>query len=123
MAGAQHFLQRVSEERIVGSWVTLAAIGCGALALAGSQGALGTCARFLRHPRVLADLTKSATSPHIEFEVAEQCLAHVVGNSASQSYNRSNMLERRRPVMSAWANFVTEQADDKVVPLRARGGQ
>ena len=44
---------------------------------------------------------------HIEFEVAEHCLAHVVGNSASQAYNRSTMLERRRPVMTAWATFLS----------------
>jgi integrase len=55
---------------------------------------------------------------HVEFEVAEQCLAHAVGNSTSRAYNRSDMLERRRPIMSAWADFVTGQTGDNVEPLR-----
>ena len=29
------------------------------------------------------------------------------------------MLERRRPIMSAWADFVTGKTSDKVVPIRA----
>ena len=58
--------------------------------------------------------------PHIEFEVAEQCLAHSVGNSASQAYNRSDMLERRRPVMTAWAKFLSGEATPSNV-VRIRG--
>jgi integrase len=54
----------------------------------------------------------------VAFEVAEQCLSHTVGNSVVQAYQRSNMLERRRPVMQAWANFVDEQAADRVVPFK-----
>jgi integrase len=56
---------------------------------------------------------------HAPFEVAEQCLAHVVGNSASQAYNRSDMLERRRPLMEAWGRYVTG-ADANVVHLKGR---
>ena len=56
----------------------------------------------------------------IEFEVAEACLAHAVGNGASQAYQRSSMLERRRPVMEAWADFLAGKADAKVVPWRKR---
>jgi integrase len=54
----------------------------------------------------------------IEFELAEACLAHAVGNAVVQAYQRSSMLERRRPVMQAWASFLTGEADDNVVPLR-----
>jgi hypothetical protein len=60
---------------------------------------------------------------HVPFEVAEQALAHVVGNSASQAYNRSDMLERRRPLMQSWADFVMGKNNANVVPLRARSGQ
>ena len=60
----------------------------------------------------------AADVAHAPFEVAEQCLAHVVGNSASQAYNRSDMLARRRPVMAAWANFVCGDDASNVVPLR-----
>jgi integrase len=56
---------------------------------------------------------------HAEFEVAEQCLSHRVGNDVSRSYNRTSMLERRCPIMTAWANYVTRSDADNVVPLRA----
>ena len=43
----------------------------------------------------------------VPFELAEACLAHQVGNAVVQAYQRSSMLERRRPVLTAWATFVT----------------
>ncbi len=55
---------------------------------------------------------------HIEFEVAELCLSHQIGNAVSRAYNRSDMLERRRPVMSAWADYVTGKTDSNVVPFK-----
>jgi len=58
---------------------------------------------------------------HAEFEVAEHCLAHAVGNAASQAYNRTTLLERRRPIMSAWADFVCGADADNVVPIRRIG--
>ena len=48
----------------------------------------------------------AADVAHAPFEVAEQCLAHVTGNAVVQAYQRSSMLERRQPLMSAWANYV-----------------
>jgi integrase len=55
----------------------------------------------------------------VPFEVAESCLAHTTGNSVVQAYQRSDMLGRRRPVLEAWADFVTGEADTgKVVKLR-----
>ena len=56
----------------------------------------------------------------VEFELAEACLAHAVGNAVVQAYQRSSMLERRRPVMQAWASFLTGEADPKVVPIKVR---
>lgn len=41
------------------------------------------------------------------FEVAETILAHSIGNTVERSYARSDLLDRRRPVMAAWADFVT----------------
>ena len=38
-------------------------------------------------------------------ELAEACLAHVVGG-AEGAYARSDLLEQRRPVMEAWAAYV-----------------
>jgi integrase len=43
----------------------------------------------------------------VPFELAEATLAHTVGNAVVQAYQRSSMLERRRPVLQAWADFVT----------------
>ena len=36
-------------------------------------------------------------------ELAEECLAHVIGNETEQSYRRGDALNRRRIVMSDWA--------------------
>jgi integrase len=60
---------------------------------------------------------------HAEFEVAEQCLSHRVGNEVSRTYNRTTMLERRRPLMSAWADFVIGKTGGNVVPFRAAAGE
>ena len=39
-------------------------------------------------------------------EVAEACLAHRVGSAAEQAYARSDLLERRRELVEAWARYV-----------------
>jgi integrase len=36
-------------------------------------------------------------------ELAEHALSHVIGDKAEQSYRRDDALERRRPLMDAWA--------------------
>ena len=38
-------------------------------------------------------------------EVAEQALAHVIGNAVERAYRRGDALDKRRELMSAWANF------------------
>ncbi|MDE0171556.1 MAG: integrase arm-type DNA-binding domain-containing protein [bacterium] len=38
-------------------------------------------------------------------EVAEACLAHRVGNVVEQAYARSDLLQRRRELMEAWAQY------------------
>ena len=43
----------------------------------------------------------------VDREVAEACLAHVVVNKVEAAYRRTDLLERRRPVMEDWANYVT----------------
>ena len=54
---------------------------------------------------------------HIEFEVAE-LLSHQIGGKVSRTYNRTTMTDRRRPVMSMWADYVTGKTSDNVIPLR-----
>ena len=40
---------------------------------------------------------------HVPREVAERALAHVVKDSTEAAYNRTQLVEQRRPVMDAWA--------------------
>jgi hypothetical protein len=44
-------------------------------------------------------------------EVLEFCLSHRVGDEAELSYWTSEMLDRRREVMEAWANYIKPKAD------------
>ena len=39
-------------------------------------------------------------------EVAEMALAHAVGSKVEQAYQRSDMFEKRRRLMEAWADFL-----------------
>lgn len=43
-------------------------------------------------------------------EICEIALSHSVGTATTRSYNRGNLLERRRPLMDRWANFVMERS-------------
>ena len=49
-------------------------------------------------------------------EVAEFALAHVVGDAAEQAYARSDLFEKRRKMMEAWAGFLA-QGQGKVVRI------
>jgi integrase len=50
-------------------------------------------------------------------EVAEMVLAHTVGSAVARAYARSDLLDRRRELMAAWADYLT-QPPAVVVPLR-----
>ncbi|MGR3452862.1 tyrosine-type recombinase/integrase [Pseudooceanicola sp.] len=52
------------------------------------------------------------------YEVAETILGHVVGGKVERTYARSDLLERRRLVMEAWARFVTGTQSADVVRIR-----
>ena len=54
-------------------------------------------------------------------ELAEHAIAHVIGDKAEQAYRRDDALERRRPMMEAWAAFCEPGASGNVVPLRGTG--
>ena len=41
--------------------------------------------------------------------VGEAALAHTLGNSTEQAYARSDLFDRRRGLMQAWADFTNEQ--------------
>lgn len=42
----------------------------------------------------------------VDFEVRETCLMHAVGNAVTRAYQRSDLLDRRREVMQAWADEI-----------------
>ena len=42
----------------------------------------------------------------VDRELAEHALSHQVGSAVERAYQRSDLLERRRAVMQAWADFV-----------------
>ena len=52
-------------------------------------------------------------------DMAELALAHHIGTEVERAYQRSDMLERRRDMMAAWAAFLRgeDQNDDTVVKL------
>lgn len=41
-------------------------------------------------------------------ELAEMALAHSVGSKVEQAYRRGDQLEKRRPMMQEWADFLTQ---------------
>ena len=43
-------------------------------------------------------------------EVAEACLAHAVKSKVEAAYARSDLLNRRRILMQAWADYLSETA-------------
>ena len=53
------------------------------------------------------------SAPHAVMELS---LAHAVGSSVEQAYARSDLIEKRRVLMQAWADFVTGDASE-VLPL------
>jgi integrase len=54
-------------------------------------------------------------------EVAEQALAHSIGTAVERAYRRTDLFEKRRQLMAAWATFCSSapaQNDGNVVPIR-----
>lgn len=46
-----------------------------------------------------------------ESDLIESALSHVDANSVRAAYNRSNFLERRRPMMNWWSEYIETAAD------------
>jgi integrase len=56
-------------------------------------------------------------------ELAEQALAHAIGDKSEQAYRRGDALERRRAMMDAWASYCDQPSagrDGKVVTLNKK---
>jgi integrase len=60
-----------------------------------------------------------ATVPHA---VVEQAMGHQVGNAVERAYRRTDLLEKRRELMDAWARHCEPRGADwaKIVELNAR---
>jgi integrase len=57
-----------------------------------------------------------ATVPHV---VVEQAMGHHVGTKVERAYRRTDLLEKRRELMNAWANYSEpREATDNVTPMR-----
>ena len=50
-------------------------------------------------------------------QIAEQALAHRVGDATELAYRRADTLEKRRKLMDAWAGFCTAAPVGNVVRL------
>ena len=63
-----------------------------------------------------------ASENHYRRDYAERALAHAVANQTEAAYHRTDLLEQRRGMMEAWAQFVCglEADDGKVVSMSAK---
>jgi integrase len=57
---------------------------------------------------------------HAPREIAEEALAHAIGNQTERAYRRGDALEQRRKLMDAWASYVEGEAGANVVELNSR---
>ena len=54
-------------------------------------------------------------------EVAEQALAHTIGSAVERAYRRTDLFEKRRELMAAWARYCDATArSGAIVPMRQR---
>ncbi|OOG38524.1 site-specific integrase [Rhodanobacter sp. C05] len=85
-----------------------------------------TLTAFLRRVKACSDVAKRTATAHgfrssfrdwcsekgYARDLAERALAHTVQNQVEAAYHRTDLLEQRRPMMQAWADFVA--------PMKAR---
>ena len=57
---------------------------------------------------------------HAPREIAEEALAHAIGNQTERAYRRSDALDQRRGLMEAWARYCEGEAGAEVVDLASR---
>ena len=80
--------------------------------------------RRLGHPELTVHGFRStfrdwcAEETHYPNIVAEQALAHTVGNAVEAAYRRGDLLDKRRALMADWATYCTTKPAANVIPLR-----
>lgn len=62
-------------------------------------------------PHGLRSIARSWMADHnVSYEVAEACLAHIVGSSVSRAYQRSDFFEARMQIHKQWDGFIQDCA-------------
>lgn len=61
-----------------------------------------------------------AEETHYHNIVAEQALAHTVGNAVEAAYRRGDLLDKRRALMADWATYCTTKPAANVVPITSK---
>ncbi len=88
-----------------------------------SNMAMTMCLRKMKHPELTVHGFRStfrdwaAEETHYPNIVAEQALAHTVGNAVEAAYRRGDLLDKRRAMMADWAAYCTTKPSDNVVSL------
>lgn len=60
-----------------------------------------------------------AESTNYPRDMAEMALAHTVGDKVEAAYRRGDMLDKRRHMMQAWADFCDKKITGEVIPMRS----
>lgn len=69
---------------------------------------LGLAERTVVHGFRSSFRTYALEQTEVPWEVCEAALAHEFRSQVARSYARSDLLERRRPLMQLWSSFLTE---------------
>jgi len=89
-----------------------------------SNMAMTMCLRKLKHTDLTVHGFRStfrdwaAEETHYANIVAEQALAHVVGNAVEAAYRRGDLLDKRRALMEDWATYCTQKPAANVVSIK-----
>lgn len=85
------------------------------------------------HPEITAHgfrasfKTWTSDTQNFDWQAVEFCLAHKIKDKAAAAYHRSNLLDKRKVIMSAWANYCSDAEVNNVVSInehtRERGPQ
>lgn len=111
-------LQMVEEARAVGHDLLFPGLRGGAITDAAVAKCLSTMEAGCTPHGWRTSFRTWAQDTGVAYDVAETVLGHKVLTTVEGRYARSDLLDRRRPVMEAWARYVTGQTSADVVPLR-----
>jgi integrase len=56
-------------------------------------------------------------------ELAEIALAHRIGSRVARAYQRDDLLERRRPMMQEWANYLEQRSELSPAIVSSQNGE